>query len=223
MCKRCTRSSQCENITGMQNFLDHSEGVSKVTPQICRSSGLGGQKILHHHKSMQVWEPPSLAWCMLYMAGYLDKTYVYGSGLFCLGFFFCVLLFEYTERTGVLERTGHGCTTCSLVRCRWSPFLVTGYSMEMDCPCCCQGLQGEARQPSKVFRPRPLSQPSGNPQIGSCLFFQTSIKTLNLINNSGEKEFYNTSLRGKSCLELHGPDFGQPNSTLILVLMVSCG
>lgn len=183
MCKWCARTSQCANITGMQNFLDHREGVSKVTPQIHRISGLGGQKILHHHNSMQEWEPPSLAWCMLYMAELCKicgKIYVYGSGLFCLGFFFCVLLFECTERTGVSERTGHGCTTCSLVRCIWCPFLVIGYSMERDCPCCCQGLQGEARQLSKFFPPRPLSQSSGKPQLSSCLFFANKHQDLEL-------------------------------------------
>lgn len=90
-------------LTGMQNFLGHSEGVSKVTSQICRDSGLGGQKncficwIWHyfgHHKSMQVWKPLSLAWYLLYMAGCLDKSCIWQwfvlLGLFLLCFAFWV-------------------------------------------------------------------------------------------------------------------------------------
>lgn len=44
MCKQQIRSSHSANITGPQHFLGHSEDVSKVTPQICRRSGHGGQK-----------------------------------------------------------------------------------------------------------------------------------------------------------------------------------
>lgn len=149
--------------------------------------------------------------------GWLAKSHACSSGLFCLGFSFCVLLFRYTERMDVLGRTGHGCTPSSPVRCRWSSFLVICYSMDIHHPCCCQGLQGE------VFPSRPLSQSSGKPELRSWLVLQTSIKTLNLINNSGEKQFAHTSLRGRSCLRLHGPDFGQPNSKQIPVLRVSCG
>lgn len=148
---------------------------------------------------------------------------MYGSGLFCLGFSFCVLLFGYTERSGVLERMGHGCTPYSSVRCGWSSFLIIGYSMGTDGPCFCQSLQGEDQPPSTVFPPRPLSQSSGKPELRSSLVLKTSINTLNFVHNSGEKQFPCTSLRRKSCLELLGPDFGQPNSTQIPVFRVSCG
>lgn len=190
MCKQCARSSQCANITGTQNFLSHSEGVSKVTPQIRRGSGLGGQKNCFtcgtshnfgHHKHTQVWKPLSLASYMLYMADWTRGMYMAVVCFTCA--LFCVLLFGYTERLGVLETAGHGCTPCSLVRCRWSSFLVRGYSMATDSPCCCQCLQGEARQPSIVLPPRPLSQSSGKHEPRSWLVLQTSIKTLNLIHN----------------------------------------
>lgn len=100
MCKRCARSSQCENIMAMQNFLDHSEGVSKVTPQICRSSGVGGQKILHHHKSMQVWEPSSLAWCMLYMAGLSGQDLCIWQWFVLLGLFLLCFAFWVHREDG---------------------------------------------------------------------------------------------------------------------------
>lgn len=51
------------------------------------------------------------------------------------------------------------------------------------------GLQGEARHPSMVFLHRTLSQSSGKPELRSSLVLQTSIKTLDLIHNSGENQF----------------------------------
>lgn len=55
--------------------------------------------------------------------------------VFCLCFSFCVLLFGYTQKSGMLERMGHGCTAYFSVRCRWSSFLIIGYSMDKHGPC----------------------------------------------------------------------------------------
>jgi len=154
MCKQHARSSLSANIR-TQNVLVHSEGVSKVTAQKKARKIALPVVISHnffHHKSMQVNLFLSMV-CVTY--GWLSgQESCLAVICFAWAFSFAFWIHRKYKCVGEDRSWMH---ILLANRCEQSSFLIIGYFMDTDSPCCCQGLQSEARQPSTVFPTRPLS------------------------------------------------------------------
>lgn len=202
MCKQQIRSSHSANITGPKYFLGHSEDVSKVSPQICWRSALGGQKnhftcyIPHnfgHHKSMQVWKPLSLAQCLSYMAHCLDESYGRDNALFgCWAL--PLLCFWVEQRAWMCWKD----TYPHLQPGADDPlFLWWVIPLPWKVPASAS-LRGKDQQLPMIFPPQTLARPLKNLSSDPACFLKARISTLNLINNWRKELFSCTSLTWKS-------------------------